>query len=372
MIPRTLQPILKAKIPSGKAILLIGARQTGKTTLIRALLEQDSYLFLNGDDPTIRKELSQANFQQLKRIIGNHTILFLDEAQRIPNVGLSLKMILDQLPDVQVFVSGSSSFDLSHQLNEPLTGRKWEYTLYPLTWQEIENHIGYLAAVQTLETRLLFGTYPEIVTHPGEERERLQQLVNSYLYRDILSFAEIRKPEVLEKLLQALSLQIGSEVNYSELAQTVGINKATVSNYIDILEKGFILFRLSSFSRNLRNEIKQNRKIYFYDTGVRNMILGNFQPLDLRADKGALWENFLIAERIKLNQYTRSYARSYFWRTQQQQEIDYLEEKDGQLMAWELKWKSQKAKISSTFLKTYNASGSIIHRENFREFVMFN
>jgi len=334
------------------------------------LLRDSRFLFLNGDDPSVQAELAKVNTRQLARIIGDHTVVFIDEAQRIPGVGLGLKIITDRFPQVQLLVSGSSSFELTQSVNEPLTGRKWEYILYPLSWAEIENHFGYLESEQLLETRLIYGNYPEIVVHLGEERERLQQLVNSYLYRDILSFADIRKPEVLSRLLQALALQVGSEVNFTELAQITGVNKATVSNYIDILEKGFIIFRLSSLSRNLRNEIKQNRKVYFYDNGVRNMIIGNFQSLDLRSDKGALWENFLISERIKLNHYTGAYAHNYFWRTRQQQEVDYVEEKDGNITAWEFKWRPQGAKISSTFLNAYNATAKIIHRENFREFIM--
>ncbi|NCN05692.1 MAG: ATP-binding protein [Spirochaetales bacterium] len=370
MIKRTLESVIKNKMASGKALVLLGARQTGKTTLLQMLLRDSRFLFLNGDDPSVQAELAKVNTRQLARIIGDHTVVFIDEAQRIPGVGLGLKIITDRFPQVQLLVSGSSSFELTQSVNEPLTGRKWEYILYPLSWAEIENHFGYLESEQLLETRLIYGNYPEIVVHLGEERERLQQLVNSYLYRDILSFADIRKPEVLSRLLQALALQVGSEVNFTELAQITGVNKATVSNYIDILEKGFIIFRLSSLSRNLRNEIKQNRKVYFYDNGVRNMIIGNFQSLDLRSDKGALWENFLISERIKLNHYTGAYAHNYFWRTRQQQEVDYVEEKDGNITAWEFKWRPQGAKISSTFLNAYNATAKIIHRENFREFIM--
>ncbi len=369
MIKRTLQEVLHQKMHTGKAIILIGARQTGKTTLLRELLSGQDYLFLDGDDPAVRTMLAGANTQQILRILGNNQLVFLDEAQRIPGIGLTLKIITDQFPQVQLFVSGSSSFDLSVEMNEALTGRKWEYPLFPVTWDEFERHVGYLRAVQELETRLLYGSYPEILNFPGQERERLQQLATSYLYRDVLAYGGIRKPEVLDKLLQALALQIGSEVNYNELAQITGLNKETVSNYIDILEKGYIVFRLPSFSRNIRNEIKQNRKIYFYDTGVRNMIIGNFQPLDLRSDKGALWENFLISERRKIHSYRGTMARSYFWRTRQQQEIDYVEEMNGKITAWEFKWQPKEVKISVSFLNAYNAAGYVVHRDNFRDFL---
>lgn len=369
MIPRSLQTVIEKKLYSGKAIVLLGARQVGKTTLLRAVLRDRSFLFLDGDDPAVRSLLDRANTQQIRSIIGDHTMIFLDEAQRIPGIGLTLKIITDQFSHVQLLVSGSSSFDLGQELNEPLTGRKWEYTLLPVSWQEYQNHFGYLQAEQLVENRLLYGSYPEICMYPGQERERLQQLVNSYLYRDILAYANIRKPEVLERLLQALALQVGSEVNYNELAQTLGINKATVSAYIDVLEQGFVLFRLPGFSRNLRNEIKQNRKIYFWDTGVRNMVIGNFQPLELRPDKGALWENFLMAERRKYNMYFQPGARMYFWRTRQQQEIDYIEEYNGQLAAWEFKWQPRTIRFPATFVTTYQASTYQVHRQNFREFV---
>jgi hypothetical protein len=369
MIERRLEHTLVERIHGGKAIIVVGARQTGKTTLIRRVLEGREHLFLNGDDPSVRALLTDANSQQIKRLIGGHRIVFLDEAQRIPGIGVTLKIITDQFPKVQLVVSGSSSFDMVHELNEPLTGRKWEYTLFPVSWREFEDHVGYLEAEQRLETRLLYGSYPEIVCSPGEERELLQQLVGSYLYRDILAYAGIRKPEVLDRLVQALALQIGGEVNYNELSQIAGLNKGTVANYIDILEKGYIVFRLNSFSRNLRHEIKRTRKIYFYDNGVRNALVASFQPLELRPDKGALWENFLVSERLKYNRYRNTGARMYFWRTRQQQEIDYVEELDGSITAYELKWKPRSVRISSSFLSTYTAEGYVIHRGNFRDFV---
>jgi uncharacterized protein len=369
MLSRQLESTLKSKIKSGKAIVLVGARQVGKTTLLRNILGDLEYLFLDGDDPTVRSLLSTPNTEQIRTIIGDNKLIFLDEAQRIPGIGLTLKIITDQFKDVQLLVSGSSSFNLGNELNEPLTGRKWEYELYPISWKEYEDHIGFLKSEQQLENRLLYGFYPDVINNQGNEKEVLKNLVNSYLYRDILAFSDIRKPEILEKLLQALALQIGSEVNYNELAQTVGINKSTVQNYIDILEKGYIVFRLNSFSRNLRNEIKQNRKIYFFDNGIRNMIIGNFNPLDLRVDKGALWENFLVSERLKQNKYKETFSKMYFWRTQKQQEIDFVEENAGDVMAYEFKWKNKKVKFPEIFLQAYNAKAFSIDRSNFREFV---
>lgn len=369
MFDRTIESTIKEKINRGKAIVVVGARQVGKTTLLNEILKDKDYLFLDADDPSTRSHLQHPTTEQIRTFIGDYKYVFLDEAQRIPGIGLTLKIITDQFKNVQLFVSGSSSFDLGNELNEPLTGRKWEYELFPISWEEYENKIGFIKSEQQIENRLLYGLYPEVINNQGKERETLKNLVNSYLYRDILAFSDIRKPEVLEKLLQALALQMGSEVNYNELSQLIGINKITVQKYIDILEKGYVVFRLNSFSRNLRNEIKQNRKIYFYDNGIRNMIIGNFDPLDLRVDKGALWENFLVSERRKQNLYKDTFAKMYFWRTRQQQEIDFVEEKDGQIVGFEFKWNHKKARFPQNFMETYSAKGIVVDRNNFREFV---
>ncbi len=370
MFIRIIENSIKEKIGSGKAIVVVGARQVGKTTLIKKILENKEYLFLDADDPTVREILTNPNTEQIRTIIGENNIIFIDEAQRINGIGITLKIITDQFKNVQLFVSGSSSFDLGNNLNEPLTGRKWEYELFPISWEEYENKLGFLKAEQQIDNRLLYGFYPDVLNNIGKEREILKNLVNSYLYRDILSFSEIRKPEVLEKLLQALALQMGNEVNYNELAQIVGINKITIQRYIEILEKGYIILRLNGFSKNIRNEIKRNRKVYFYDNGIRNMIIGNFQPLDLRLDKGALWENFLISERLKQNLYKNTFAKTYFWRTKQQQEIDLVEEKNGLITGFEFKWKVKgKVKLPEIFMKKYNSEIKIIDRDNFRDFV---
>lgn len=369
MINRYIENIVTEKMHSGKAIVLVGARQVGKTTLIKNLLNNVDYLFLDADDPTVRHMLTSPNTEEIRTLIADHKIVFLDEAQRIHGIGITLKIITDQFKDVQLLVSGSSPFDLGNALNEPLTGRKWEYELYPITWEEYENSIGYLKSSQQLENRLIYGFYPEVINNQGKERETLMNLVNSYLYRDILAFSDIKRPEVLDKLLQALALQMGSEVNYNELAQLVGVNKITVQKYIDILEKGYIVFRLYSFSGNLRNEIKQNRKIYFYDNGIRNMIIGNFTALDLRQDKGALWENFLISERLKQHKYKQTFAKMYFWRTKQQQEIDLIEEINAKIFGYEIKWQNKNTRFPETFTKNYNAECSIIDKNNFREFI---
>ncbi len=370
MFDRTIGARIIDKINSGKAIVLVGARQVGKTTLLKEILNDKEYLFLDADDPSTRNLLKSPTTEQIRTILGDYKYIFLDEAQRIRGIGLTLKIITDQFNGVQLFVSGSSSFDLGNALNEPLTGRKWEYELFPISWEEYEKKIGYVKSEQQIENRLIYGMYPEVINNQGNERETLKNLVNSYLYRDLLSFSEIRKPEVLEKLLQALALQVGSEVNYNELSSLIGINKITVQKYIQILEQGYIIFKLNSFSRNIRNEIKQNRKIYFYDNGIRNMLIGNFNHLDLRIDKGALWENFLVSERRKQNLYKDTFAKMYFWRTKQQQEIDFVEEKNGEITAFEFKWHKNKSKLPKTFTEEYNASGRFVDRGNFREFVV--
>ena len=370
MYSRFLYEIIHKRINTGKAIILIGPRQVGKTTLIKEILESKDYLFLDGDDPKTRTILNEPNTEEIRRIIGRYKFIFIDEAQRIEGVGLTMKIITDQFKDVQLFTSGSSSFDLANKINEPLTGRKWEYQLFPISWEEYENHHGYLHSEQQLKNRLLYGFYPDVLNNAGDEISILRNLVNSYLYRDILAHSNLRKPEILDKLIQAIALQVGSEVNYSELAQIVNVDKNTVSKYIDILQKGYIIFKLGSFSKNVRNEIKTNKKIYFYDNGIRNMIIGNFDPIDLRTDKGAIWENFLISERVKQIEYKQSLARIYFWRTKQQQEVDFVEDIGGKISGYEFKWNDRKTKkLPKTFTDAYNAESNIISRKNFREFV---
>lgn len=368
MISRIIELKIIAKLDKGKAIIIVGPRQVGKTTLIKSIIYNKVYLFLDGDDPTVRELLTNPNTEQLKNIIGKSTLVFIDEAQRIANIGITLKIITDQFKQVQLLVSGSSAFELNSEINEPLTGRKWEYQLFPISWKELEGNIGFVKAEQQLEIRLIYGMYPDVINNNGDEPEVLKQLANSYLYKDILSYSRIRKPEILEKLLQALALRVGNEVSYNELSKLLAIDKNTISNYIDILAQAFIIFKLKSFSRNLRNEIKTNQKIYFYDNGIRNMIIGNFNFLNLRQDKGALWGNFIISERVKKNNYENNFAKPYFWRTTHQQEIDYIEETQEKINGFEIKWNA-KAKIPKLFKETYNADVAIITRENFRDFL---
>lgn len=373
MISRSIEKQIAGKFFSGKAIIITGPRQSGKTTLVMKLLEsyRDECLIINGDDPVSERMFNRPNTEQLRQIIGKHRIVFIDEAQRIPFIGLTSKLITDTFKEVQLILSGSSSFELMNQTQEPLTGRKWTFSLWPINWQEWQDYSGYLKAEQDLENRLIFGFYPEVLMNPADQRSVLQELTESYLYKDILIYGNIKKPEMIQRLVQALAWQVGSEVSYTELAQITGIDPKTTSAYIDVLEKAYILFRLPSFSRNLRNEIKTNRKIYFYDNGIRNAVIGQFQALNNRTDIGALWENFLISERRKLLFYQKQIASQYFWRTKQQQEVDYVETKDGKVFGFEFKWNANRSvSFPKTFTESYNSTNKGIARENFREFVM--
>ncbi len=374
MVPRLLQSIIEKRIGKHKAILLLGPRQVGKTTLIKQLTNslQEKILWLNGDDADIRNSLQEANSTRIKTLIGNNTMIIIDEAQRIPDIGVTIKIIVDNIPQVQVIATGSSSLELAGQIKEPLTGRKYEYHLYPFSFAEMVEYTSLLEEKRLLEHRLIFGYYPEIVINPGEEREHLQLLTDSYLYKDLFTLEQIKKPQLLEKLVQALALQLGNEVIYHELAQIVGADKETIERYIDLLEKAFVIFRIPSLSRNLRNEIKKGRKIYFWDNGIRNAIIKNFNQLSLRQDTGALWENFIVSERQKANHYNSHFVNKYFWRTHAQQEIDYVEESNGRLAAWEFKWNPKaKGKIPATFLEAYpDTQTGIITPQNMEEWLL--
>ncbi len=369
-IKRILKNTLVEQFNLGKAIVLTGPRQVGKSTLIKDILKHSDFLFFDGDDFSVQQQLSEPGTSHLKRLIGDKKIVFIDEAQRIKNIGVTSKIIIDQFKDVQLILSGSSAFELNNEINEPLTGRKWEYNMYPISFEELEKTIGFSEVSKQLEQRLIYGMYPDALNYIGKEREVLTNLINSYLYKDILLLSGIKKADALQKLTQALALQIGNEVSYNELSQLIGVNKETISSYIDLLEKAYVLFRVNPFSRNLRNEIKTNRKIYFYDTGLRNAIISNFNALELRQDKGMLWENFLISERIKYLNYHKIYAKTYFWRTAQQQEIDWIEELDGQVTAYEFKWKSKrKVKFPQKFIEAYRAEVKVIDVSNYHEFI---
>ncbi len=375
MIQRQLQEVIESRIFSGKAIILIGARQVGKSTLFKMVVDKlnKPTLQLNCDDPEVRALLSQTNTQELKLLIGNNQVVLIDEAQRVNDIGMILKRIVDNFPNVQLLATGSSSFDLQNKLNEPLTGRKFEYHLFPLSTAEILKSDGLLAVKQSFENRLIYGSYPDVYKNNGNAIELLHNLSESYLYKDLLALESIRKPALLNKLLISLALQVTSEVSYNELAQTIGTNNKTVEKYIDLLEKCYVVFRLNGFNRNLRTELKLSKKVYFYDNGIRNAILNNFAPIALRQDIGALWENFFISERLKANHYVGRYVNSYFWRTSKQQKIDYIEECNGEFTLFEMKWNSKRAntKFPEIFEKSYSVKDkAIITPENWMEWVL--
>lgn len=375
MIDRLLKRKIEGMIGSEKAIIIMGPRQVGKSTLLHEMFGASrEVLWLNGDEPDIQELFANITSTRLKAIIGNTKFIVIDKAQRIADVGIKLKLITDQIKGVQLIATGSSSFELASKLNEPLTGRKREYKMFPLSFGEMVSHTNLLEEKRMIPHRLVFGYYPEVVTHPGDEKMILKELADSFLYKDILALDSIGKPDKLVKLLQALALQVGSQVSYNEIGQLIGLDTKTVDRYIDVLEKNYVIFRLGSFARNLRNELKASRKIYFYDNGIRNAVLANFSILESRTNEemGTLWENFIISERLKRNAYSGSYCNYWFWRTQQQKEIDYIEEEDGQISTYEFKWNpAAKYKYPQQFVDAYPGSTfQVISRANIEDFLL--
>lgn len=357
----------------GKALIIYGPRQTGKTTFCDQLLKEIDLptLTLNGDEHDVREMLKGPNTSSLRRLIGSNKIVLIDEAQRIEEIGLAIKIMVDQIKEVQIIATGSSSFELAGNVNEPLTGRKYELTLLPLCYQELVDHYGFLEEKRELESRLVFGSYPEIVSKPLDAEEHVKLIAESYLYKDLLKLEQIKKPALLEKLVKALALQVGSETNVNELSKLLQASNQTIEKYIQLLEDAFVIFTLSSFSKNVRNELRKSRKIYFIDNGVLNAAKGDLALWHKRQDKGALWENYLISERRKKLNMEKREAKQCFWRTTQRQEIDYVEEEMKQLKAFEIKWNSKKkAKISKTFSGNYpEAETALLNSENYFDFL---
>jgi predicted AAA+ superfamily ATPase len=373
MITRTIIPTLLTEFFKQKAIVIFGARQVGKSTLLKELLaDKQDVLWLDAEDPDVHKIFENATSTRLKTLFGTHKFVVIDEAQKIDNIGSKLKLITDHITDVQVIATGSSAFELKNKLNEPLTGRKYEHRLFPLSFMEMKNHIGLLEEIRMLPHRLVYGYYPQVVTSPNEEQKILSLLSESYLYKDILLFNGIRKPEKLKELLKALAWQLGNEVNYHELGNLIGLKSETVEEYIHLLEQSYVIYRLNSYHNNQRNEIKKGKKIYFTDLGIRNAIINDFSPLEIRNDKGGLFENFIINELIKESTYNERFENFYFWRTTTQQEIDFIIEKNNFLKTYEIKWNpSAKPRISMAFTEKYkNHSFQIIHSENFYDFLL--
>lgn len=374
-IERLLRDSIIRNLHSGKIVILYGARQTGKTTLAKDVLSgyaDKKILEISADEKRFRDILSSQDSVVLKSLIGNADIVFIDEAQRVPDIGLNLKIIHDQIPGVNILVTGSSSFDLANKTKEPLTGRTLTHVLYPLSLQELSGHYTLIDLNSMLENILIYGLYPDIFLQPGTEDKtpRLKELVQSYVYKDVLEFSGVKNTSKVEDLLRLLAYQTGSEASMPEIGERLGMSKDTVEKYISILENAFIVFRLSGYSRNLRNEITKMDKIYFYDTGLRNVLIGDLNPLRLRNDAGRLWENFLIAERKKYIEYNRLHARGYFWRTYTRVEIDYIEESEGRINAYELKFSPRKKKKApSTWVNAYPDSVfTTITKDNFWDF----
>lgn len=348
MIARLIESKIRKALDRKKIVTVLGPRQAGKSTLagVVAKAEADRILELNGDDSDVRTMFEDTDETRIRTLIGNHDFLLVDEAQKIINVGNMLKIIADRIPDMKVIATGSSSFKLAKAVNESLTGRKLEFRLYPLSFKEMVGHTNLLEERRLIVHRMIYGYYPEVVSSPGNEKEILKELIDSYLYKDVLEENSIGRPDRLVKLLQALAFQIGSTVSSNELAGLVGIDAKTVDRYINILERNFIIFTLPSYASNQRNELKFSRKLYFWDLGIRNAVIGNMAPLELRPpeEAGHLWENFLVSERIKRNDYAgRTFVKHYFWRTQQKKEVDLIEIEDGRMSAFEFKWKPGKA-----------------------------
>jgi uncharacterized protein len=355
---RLLIETLKTWMFKDKVLVLIGARQVGKSTLLNNMLQQmgQEYLVLNGDESNIQALFEEPTTEKLKLIVGDNKIVLIDEAQQIQNIGLCLKILIDNIKGVQFIASGSSALEIADRIFEPLTGRHFTFNLYPLSVEEIYGKKGYFNFTKTLNWHLIYGAYPDVVNNQANAKKYLKSIANQYLYKDVLAWKNIRKPELLNKLLQLLAHQIGSEVSINELA-----------SYIDLLEKSFVIFRLKSYSTNQRKEVTKMRKIYFYDIGIRNAIIDNFSPLELRNDVGALWENFVVMEIIKANEYAQKDVHYYFWRSLQQQEVDFIEIFENELKVYEMKW-GKKAKITKAFTNAYpEAKTMVITKDNFFE-----
>ncbi len=369
-ITRQLEKEIEQRLFKGKAIVLYGSRRVGKTTLCKNILSRhkEGKYFLC-DNPDVKEALTDKTATELRAFIGKTPLVVLDEAQNVHNIGKTLKLLVDTYPELQIIATGSSSFDLANRVVEPLTGRKYDLELFPLSYLEISDAQGPLEARRNLERMLIYGLYPDIYLNQDSEAEELiEEIKSSYLFKDILAYQDIRNSEALSKILQMLALQIGQEVSYSELSMRVGIDIKTIQRYLDLLEKIFVIKKLPALSRNPRREITKSRKFYFYDLGIRNALIRNFNPLEIRPDTGALWENFCIMEMIKNLSNHRQFANVYFWRTWQRQEVDFIVERGGQFNAFEFKWSKEKGSAPKSFMELYPQSHwQVVHSKNFHE-----
>lgn len=372
-IVREIEESIKTRLFQKKIVVIYGARQVGKTTLSKKILSEygNDGKYYNCEFISVERGLSEMEADKIKAFLGDHKIIVLDEAQNIPNIGRVLKIMVDTYPETQIIATGSSSFDLFQKVSEPMTGRIFQFTLYPLSVKEIQSRGGRQLLDARLENMLRFGSYPEVF-HLSEEgaKERLNEIASNYLYKDILRFEGLKKSDVIKKLLQLLALQIGQEASYHELAAQLGVNRLTIQKYIDILEQCFVVFKLNAFSRNKRKEISKSVKIYFYDLGIRNALIENYNGLGIRNDVGALWENFCVVERKKANEAAKRFANLYFWRTYDQKEIDLVEEREGKLFAFEFKWNKDKAKMPKAFFESYPGSQfTAIGKDSYYDFL---
>ncbi len=374
-IPRTIEAALEETIRTKRKIIIVyGARQTGKTTLIMHLLKRlpGRQLIINADETPYVEILSSRDFNKMRLLVANHDIVFIDEAQRIPDIGINLKILYERMPELKIIASGSSSFELANRVREPLTGRTKTFHLYPIAVDELRSLFSDFEILQRLDEYLVFGMYPELFSLPNQKEkiDYLRELTTAYLYKDIFEIASIKYARRLDQLLRLLAYQIGSQVSIRELAQQLQMTKETVNAYIDLLEKAFVVFRLGGFSRNLRKEVTKMDKIYFWDVGVRNAVIDNFKLPDFRDDTGRLWENFVISERLKFLSNHGQYARHYFWRTYTGAELDLVEEQNGDLHGFEIKWNPVRKRIPPSWASAYpDATFRVIHRENFLSFV---
>jgi predicted AAA+ superfamily ATPase len=372
IIHRAIQSQIESNLFKGKVIVLYGARQVGKTTLVRQIAsKQGGSSYFNCDEPDIRAALTGKTSTALVNFLGKNRLVILDEAQRVENIGLTLKLIVDTYPEIQIIATGSSSFDLAGKVSEPLTGRKIVYHLFPISINELLTINSRIEIDRLLNDRLIYGMYPEIITGAGKPELLLREITNSYLYKDLFTFNEVRNPEVLWQLLQALALQIGNEVSYNELGSLVGLDKKTIMKYLQVLEAAFVIFRLPPFHNNPRKELGRKRKVYFCDNGIRNALINNLNPIGLRNDVGALWENFMISERLKKNSQVMETAGMFFWRGVQQGEVDYIEVSSGKVSAFEMKW-GRKTRVTppASFRALYpGVPFEVIHPGNYWHFV---
>jgi predicted AAA+ superfamily ATPase len=362
------------KLQPNKVIVVFGARRVGKTVLIKEILQKlnEPILILNGEDINVHDKLANRTLENYKQLIGSYRVLFIDEAQKIPEIGIKLKLMVDEIEGLKIIISGSSSIDISKEAGEPLTGRKYTFNLFALSESEFDQIENSISKKDKLKERLIFGNYPELLQLPdrADKIDYLKDLVSSYLLKDILIYENIKNAQTIFNLLRLIAFQIGAEVSLQELGKQLGISKNTVEKYLDLLTKVFILHKVEGFSRNLRKEITKNSRWYFLDNGIRNAIIANFNSIESRNDIGQLWENYMISERLKFQGYKKIPSNNYFWRTYEQQEIDWVEERDGSLFGYEFKWKEDKVKIPTQWKNAYpDASFEVVNSSNFEKWL---